>query len=317
MRQHPQSNLRQRTDHHSVRGVLPASYQTDPRLCDRVFSLLEPTFPGVGRSRHNAEAFGARWEDVSTPFVVEHQGRVVCHVGLMPMPLWALGSPLRCGGVHGVATEPGFRRRGLFRAAMESLLDVAGSRFETLILTTLHREYFEPFGFRVVPESVFRYRTSVVPPATESRILDFRRPSDLSLMHRLLEERTPTSDVMGVGVEKAGWAFYEYESLIRYLPDRDVAVIARQDGDTLRLYDVIGRSIPPIAAVVAAFSDPIREVVAYLSPDRLGGGFVPEPHDLTGGPDALEPGTADFVLMVRGPFPAEGRPLMLPRPARC
>ncbi len=297
--------------------VVPTAYHSDPTLCNRVFSLLEPIFPGVGQSRKGAEAFGARWEDVSTPFVVEQQGRIVCHVGLMPMPLWVAGSALRCGGVHGVAVEPAFRRRGHFRAAMESLLVEAESRFETLILTTVHREYFEPFGFRPVPESIFRCRSSIAPPGTESRMLDFRRPADLSLMHRLLEERTPVSNVLGVGAEKGSWAFYEYDSPIRYLPDLDVAVIAQQAGDTLRLYDVIGRSIPPLGAIVAAFSSRINEVVVYLSPDRLGGGFAPEPHDLTGGRDALEPGTPDFVLMVRGSFPAEGQPLMLPRPARC
>ena len=289
----------------------------DPTVGDRIFDLLDLTFPGVRTARANGEAFGARWESVSTPFVVERAGRIVTHVGLMPMPVWAMGTELRCGGVHGVATDPEHRRRGYFRAAMTALLADAGRRFDTLILTTVHREYFEPFGFRVVPESVFRYRPRMRPTSGSGRFLDLDRTEDLRVMHRLLEERSPVSEVLGVGPEKACWAFYEYRSPIRYLPASDAAVIGSLTGGTLRLYDVIGRSIPSIETIVAAWGEPVAEVVAYLTPDGLGGGFVAGPHDLSGGVDALEPGTPDLVLMVRGPFPAEGRPLMLPRPARC
>ncbi len=291
-------------------------YQSDPTLGDRVFDLLDGVFPGVRAGRANGAAFGAPWESVSTPFVVEHSGRIVAHVGLMPMPLQVLGRTVRCGGVHGVATDSEHRRRGHFRRLLEELLRVAAARFDILLLTTVHREYFEPFGFRVVPESVFRLR-SPVGGREPSRALDLARPEDGRLMHRLLDERIPVSDVLGIGPEKGCWAFYEYQSPIRFLPDADVAVVAELTGRTLRLYDVIGRSIPSIERIVAAFPGPVAEAVAYFTPDRLGGAWVPEPHDRSGGPDALEPGTPDLVFMVRGPFLAEGRPLMLPRPGRC
>lgn len=297
-------------------GGAARCYRFDATLGDRVFDLLEVVFPGVGAGRANGAAFGAAWESASTPFVAERSGRIVAHVGLMPMPLHARGRTLRCGGVHGVATDPDHRRRGYFRRLMEELLVDGSARFDTLILTTAHREYFEPFGFRVVPESVFRYR-SPVGGREPSRVLDLARPEDFTRMHGLLDERTPVSDVLGVGPEKGCWAFYEYRSPIRFLPDADVAVIAELTGQTLRLYDVIGRSMPSIERIVAAFPGPVSEVVAYLAPDRLGGAFLPEPHDRLGGPEALEPGTPDLVFMVRGPFPAEGWPLMLPRPGRC
>ncbi len=299
-----------------VTGGRAGSYRSDPTLGDRVFDLLDVVFPGVRAGRANGAAFGAPWESVSTPFIVEDSGRILAHVGLMPIPLHSLGRTVRCAGVHGVATDPEYRRRGHFRHLMENLLTVGASRFDTLILTTAHREYFEPFGFRVVGESIFRFR-SPFEGREPSRVLDLSRREDLSLMHRLLNDRIPVSDVLGVGPETGCWAFYEYQSPIRFLPDADVAVIAELTGPTLRLYDLIGRSVPSIARIVAAFPGPVAEVIAYFAPDRLGGVFVPEPHDQSGGPDALEPGTPGLVFMVRGPLPAEGRLLMLPRPGRC
>ena len=298
-------------------NALSRSYPSEPTLGNRVFDLLDITFPGIREARANGEAFGARWEDASTPFIVESAGNVIAHVGLLSIPLHVVGTDVACGGIHGVATHPAHRHRGHFRDALERAMAFASTRFETLMLTTLHCEYFEPFGFTVVPESIFRYRPNVRPASVPSRALDLRRRVDLELMHRLLAERSPVSDVLGVGPEKASWAFYEYRSAIRYISGADVAVSADLTNGTLRLYDVVGATIPSIDTIAAAFEAPVAEVVSYLPPDRLGDVFAAEPHDLRGGVDALEPGAPDLVFMVRGPFAAEGRALMLPRPARC
>lgn len=292
------------------------NYAADPGLADRVFDLLEVTFPGVGQARDNGIRFGATWESVSTPFVVRDGDRVLAHVGLMAMPLVVAGRPIVVGGVHGVATDPAVRRRGYFRGLIEELLADTAARFPTLILTTLHRKYFEPFGFRVVPESIFRARVASGSGHPTARTLDLADPSDHGLMHRLLASRAPVSTVLGVGAEKACWAFYEYRSPIRYLPELDVAVIAVRRGRTLALYDVVGPAMPSLERILAGLGESVDEVVTYFSPDRLDAAFRSEPHDLTGGPEALEPGERDFVFMVRGPFAADG-PLMLPRPARC
>ncbi len=293
------------------------SYASDPTLGDRVFDLLEQTFPGVGQARDNGVRFGATWESVSTPYVHREGSRVLAHVGLMAMPLEVAGRPAVVGGVHGVATDPSARRRGLFRGLIEELLADTAERFPTLMLTTLHREYFEPFGFRVVPESIFRTRVSPRVGMPTARSLDLADPTDRALMHRLLAARAPVSSVLGVGAEKACWAFYEYRSPIRYLPELDLAVIAVRRERTLALYDVVGSTIPPLERILAGLGESVDQVVAYFSPDRLAAEFAAEPHDLEGGPESLEPGERDFVFMVRGPFAAAGRPLMLPRPARC
>ena len=272
------------------------SYQSDPTLGDRVFDLLDITFPGIRDARANGEGFGARWEDSSTPFVVEAAGRVIAHVGLLSIPLRVMGHDVVCGGIHGVATHPDHRHRGLFRDALERAMTFASTRFETLLLTTLHREYFEPFGFRVVPESIFRHRPGVGPTSVPSRALDLQRFDDRELMHRLLAERAPVSDVLGVGPEKASWAFYEYRSAIRYIESVDAAVSADLTNGTLRLYDVVGASIPSIDAIAAAFDAPVTEVVSYLTPDRLGGVFAAEPHDLRGGGRRARAGHAGFCV---------------------
>lgn len=295
------------------------SYSAEPALGDSVFDLLDVVFPGIRVARARGEEFGATWESVSTPFVGrEADGRVVAHVGLMSFPLTVGGQGVAAGAVHGVATHPERRRAGLYRALMEELLGYAAGRHETLVLTTSHPEYFEPFGFRVVPESIFRARLRPRAGRPAARLLDLPgRAEDRTLMRRLLEQRAPVSRLLGLGPELACWAFYEFHSPIRYLAELDVAVVAERRGDRLVLFDVVGPRVPSLDELLDGLGEAVDEVVACFATDRLGGPFEAEAHDLAGGPLALQPGEVGWVLMVRGPFAAEGRPLMLPRPARC
>jgi predicted N-acetyltransferase YhbS len=291
-------------------------YDRDPGLGDRVFRLLERVFPGVSAARFGAARFGASWESASIPFVREDRDQVVAHVGLLELPLVVEGQPLRVGGVHGVATDPQRRREGLFRSLLAELLDYSAERYETLVLTTAHPEYFTPFGFRPIPESVFqcRVRRPAGPPGF--RRLDLGHPTDRAIVDRLLAGRCPVSAVLGTGPERAVWAFYEAESVLRYSEALDCVVVAERDGARLRLFDVVGERIPPVAELLEQLDEPVDDVVAYFAPDRLGGRFTVQRHDLTGGPTSLEPGVVNPQLMARGPFPLEN-PAMLPRPARC
>lgn len=294
-------------------------YRADPTLADRVFELLGGVFPGIGldQARRGAERFGAPWEGASTPFVREVEGRLVSHVGLLEIQLVVAGRALRVGGVHGVATRPGHRRQGLFRSLIEEAIAYAAPRYRTLLLTTAHPEYFEPFGFRAIPESVFVSPAPPAPAPLTSRLLDLSSDADRSLMHRLLDRRAPLSRVLALGPEKCVWAFYEAGSELRYLPALDAVIVGEQAGDLLRLFDVVAPRAPSLAEIVAGWPGAVREVVAFFNPDALGPDFRPRPHDLAGGPWSMDPGGDNGMLMVRGPLAVEGLPLILGRGGRC
>src|SRR5262245_38935418 len=95
-----------------------------------LFDLLEETFPGVEAARARAQEFGATWESVSTPFVVEERGRIWLEgggriLGTLGWRSIRLGSEDGrglAGGVPGVPTGAGLGRQGLFRSLMERLL---------------------------------------------------------------------------------------------------------------------------------------------------------------------------------------------------
>ena len=79
-------------------------YAEDPALSDRVFDLLETWFVGIGRRRAAALQLGSDWRDCSTPFVVEKDGRVISHVGLLDVSYVVDAERHQFGGVHAVCT---------------------------------------------------------------------------------------------------------------------------------------------------------------------------------------------------------------------
>ncbi len=284
------------------------SFSADPTLSERLFDLIDTVFPGLRQVAHNARALGAPWESVSTPFLICEGERVLSHVGVIELSLIVLGEKTAVGSIHGVATHPDYRRRGHYRQVIEEALHYCAQRYPTQILTTEHPEYFEPFGFRVVQEHGF----TVTPQSTQRRdglrLLDPHDVQDIALLHRLLETRTPVSQVVGVINEKAVFCFNEGSRPLYYAADLDVILCLEQEGTCLRLLDVVGPHIPPLAAIVERVPHPVEEVAICFSPDRLAVTAEAKPY--------LFDHDGPSYLMVRGPFAAEGHAFTLPRSAR-
>jgi len=287
---------------------MKGSFADDPGLAGHLFDLLDMVFPGLRRTAEHARTLGAPWESASTPFIATAGGPIVSHVGVIELPLVVLGQPLRVASVHGVATHPAARRHGLYRLVMEEALEYCAGRYETQILTTEHPEYFEPFGFRVVREHLFKARVGSPGGADGLRLLDTRDPADVALLHRLLEHRSPVSELLGVGVEKAVFCFNEGRRPLRYAADLDALVCMELEGARLTLFDVVGERIPPLAVLLERIPQPVDEVAICFSPDRL--------EVATEATQYLLHHDGPSHLMARGPFTAEGRPFMLPRSAR-
>jgi predicted N-acetyltransferase YhbS len=280
-------------------------YADDPTLGDRIFDLLETCFAGIGKRRRVAAQLGSRWEHCSTPFVCEKRGRIVSHVGLLEMSYVIKGERLRLGGVHAVCTLESERRQGHYGRIMEELLEFCEGRFETLELTTEHPEYYEPFGFRVIPEHRFIASVPCVAGGGGFRPIDATRKSDVDLLDRLLSERTPVSNLVGVVDERDVFKFSQGTEDVHYSEALDCLAAFEIEGSRLVLNDVVARQLPALDTLVSQVPRPVEEVELRFSPDRL---------EVDGRPELFR-FDGDYY-MVRGPFPAEGEAFMVPPPAR-
>ncbi|MDP2361913.1 MAG: GNAT family N-acetyltransferase [bacterium] len=286
---------------------MPASFQQQPDLAPALFNLLDLVFPGLAAGAAAIRQLGASWEDVSTPFVVCADGVVLSHVGLIELPLVLMGQPVAAGTLHAVATRPDHRGKGLFRRVMTELLAHAASRHEILVLTTEHPEYFTPFGFRHVPEHAFRLPCRHG-GGGRSRRLDPAQAVDLALLHRLSTTRQPVSRVVGVGPQAAILLFNESRRPLWYVEELDALLCLEHEGDLLRLFDVVAPKPPSWPALLAALPWPVSMVEFNFAPDQ----FAPRAKPVA----RLLEHDGPSWLMVRGPWPPDGRPFTLPRSAR-
>lgn len=282
----------------------------DPTLSKQLFTLLETVFPSLGLSSlpESMRAMGAPWETASMPFIRFHDDVAITHVGVLEIPLKIMGENMAVGGIHAVATHPEFRRRGYYREIMTEVLDYCDHQYETLVLTTSQPEFYEPFDFRVVEEHKFVTQCDSKASSDRLRLLNLSDSNDVKLLHRLLDNRTPISNVVGVlpQQEKALFCVNEATRPLHYAEDLDVIICMEIEDTQIKLFDVVGTNIPTLESLLAQIPQHIKEIIVYFSPDHLNANFQAIPHVLD-----------EAFLMVRGKFAAEGELFMLPRSARC
>lgn len=283
------------------------SFAQELTLSNSLFTLVEIVFPEIIAAASMSRKLGASWESASTPFIKFQDDIAVTHVGVLKMNLRLMGETVTVGGIHGVCTHPKFRRRGYYREVMTEVLDYCDRHYNTLVLTTLQPEFYQPFGFRVVEEHLFKTKCNSMSHRSGFRLLNLLDTNDLKLLHRLLETREPVSNIVGVvNDEKAVFFVNEGSNPLYYSSDLDVIVVMEIENTTLKIFDVVGTHVCTLEAIVERILQPIEEVEIYFNPQRLEVNFQAFPHALD-----------QAVLMVRGDFLAEREKFMLPRSARC
>jgi predicted N-acetyltransferase YhbS len=275
------------------------SFSEDSTLSDRLFNLLETTFPGITEEAESIRKLGASWEAASTPFIRFQDDIAITHVGVLEIPMQLMGQSVTVGGIHGVCTHPEFRRRGYYREVIEEVLDYCANRYNTVSLTTAQPEFYEPFGFRVVGEHMFATQCNSTDRSNGFRLLNTSEPSDLKLLHRLLETREPVSNVVRIVNEKAVFCFHEGTRPLHYCEELDVIVCMEIENTQLKLFDLVGTRICTLADLLERIPHHIEGVAIYFSPDRLAADIQAIPHI----PQIFD---GDSFLMVRGSFAAEG-----------
>jgi GNAT superfamily N-acetyltransferase len=236
----------------------------------------------------------------------DEYGRCVANVSTCAMPLVVQERAVEARGFQSVAVRPDLRGRGLFRELMHRALAWCDERVPLLLLTTVIPDLYRTFGFRVVPE----HRIVGAAPlpdgsARPARRLDLR--GDLELVKRLLDERVPVSDFVGLRHFGAMFLMNVAKSAhmrLDYLEDHDAIVVSdRRQYGPFTLHDVVGRRIPSLAVILGALGLRPDNVDIRLPTDKLA--YAGEPA-LTG---------KDTVLMARGCFVDGSRPFMLPHTA--
>jgi GNAT superfamily N-acetyltransferase len=267
-----------------------------------VFTLDLDGFPAFGGWEQ--PAIGG-WDPSYTPFsYFDRDGLCAANASVTGLPMLLGGRHLDALGLQTVAVRPPWRGHGLCRDLVERALQWCAERSELVLLTTAIPALYERFGFRVLAQHRFAGPAPSPRGGGGRRRLDRSDAGDIRLLCRLLAGRAAVSErfaMLGLGTMfMLNWARTP-AFILHHLPEWD-AVVATADGEggALRLHDVVGREIPPLATILGALgAAPVRVEVCFPT-DRLG---------WTG---TAEPVRSKDVLMALGPFLGPDEPFTLP-----
>ncbi|MCA9537474.1 MAG: GNAT family N-acetyltransferase, partial [Myxococcales bacterium] len=269
-----------------------AAYAAD--WWQQVYGLYETSFPGLSARIALAERVGARWPEMTTPFVAFDGSRPVAHVGVIRHAMTLGGAKQVVAGVHGVCTDPAYRRRGLIRAVLAEAMAWAETWTTIAELHTDDPPVYRSNGFAEVP--TWRFFSDARPMPTATRALDpLGDPADAALLRALLASRTPPSWVCAC--DDAGPMVLVDAAIcgaltnggLRWLPEHAAIVAVTRHGDDRVIADVIAETLPPIGVIRGA----VAEDLPFSFPlDRLDANAR-----------AVEAPSHIGVFMVRGRWP--------------
>ncbi|MFN0137261.1 MAG: GNAT family N-acetyltransferase [Phycisphaerae bacterium] len=277
----------------------------EPPRRDSMLALLASVF---GNDDVTIFADSGRWDASFRSIGYWHDDRCVANVGVFDMPLIVDGHEVRSCGVQAVATDPAFRRRGLFKSLMREAVRHIDSRCELSLLFTANPALYERFGYRIVCDDVFLYRRRLPPSVAPcvARPLSINSRVDIALLEARRRTAAPISRQFAPSPRGAMFWYNELRHGLRRvydLPTLDALAVFDHDGGRLRLLDMLADRLPSLDDLIDATGSQASVVELWFSPDQFDAVCEVVPRR-----------DGDF-LMARGPLAIEGRPFAFPPPA--
>ncbi|MDL2399007.1 GNAT family N-acetyltransferase [Rhizobium mayense] len=259
--------------------ILRQDYFNDPPAWSALVDLLQDTF-SIDISLQ--DQFGGP-DPSSMPFgYFDETGRCVANFSAFSMPLVINGRFFKAAGYQSGAVRPDWRGRGLYRDLMQrAFARTKAEGFELDILLTDKPALYERYGFRTFPQHVFAGpppETAEPPPP--ARGLSLQDRDDLRLMKTLLQNRAPVSRRFAVVGQMEMFHLNAcFDRDIRLTLVTDATIVAwKFHGHTLRLLDVAGPAIPPLATISSALDLRTERIEVCFPPDRLDWDGTPAPY---------------------------------------
>ncbi|CAN7588109.1 GNAT family N-acetyltransferase [Rhizobium sp. LjRoot254] len=240
----------------------------------------------------------------SMPFgYFDETGRCVANFSAFSTPLIIDGRRVRAVGYQSGAVRPEYRGRGLYRDLMQRAFAWAKAEgFELGMLLTDKPGLYEPYGFRVIEQHMFRGPMPAGATALPCRQLSIENDADVALIRSVLVDRMPVSErfaVIGHIEEFLLNACFDPSIRLSHMPDHDAIIAWREEAGTFHLLDIASREIPLLAQVIAAVQTRAERAAVYVPTDRLG--WTGETGRYEGSCDLMVTGDTDALFKLE-PF---------------
>ncbi|TIX92246.1 GNAT family N-acetyltransferase [Rhizobium sp. P44RR-XXIV] len=260
--------------------TLRQDYFADPSAWNALVDLLQDTF---SIDINLQASFGGPDPSSMPSGYFDADGRCVANFSAFSMPMIINGRSVKAAGYQSGAVRPEWRGRGLYRDLMQrTFARTKAAGYELDLLLTDKPALYERYGFRALPQHVFIAQTPKPQQSGQTaRQLYLEARDDVRLIKTLLQSRQPVSARFAVARQTEMFLLNAgFNTAIRLTALGDDTVIAWTfDGATFWLLDVVGTTMPSLAAILSALDLEPDRIEICFSPDRLDCEVSLEPYE--------------------------------------
>lgn len=217
------------------------------------------------------------WTDRYRPYVLLDGDRVVSCVAVNRIELAWQDRPKRYIQLGTVMTDPAYRRRGLSRGLIETVLEEWRERCEVVYLfandTVL--DFYPKFGFE--RELEYQPAVPVMPCPGKYRKLDLADRADLAILAACYRHSNPYA-AFSMTDNFALLMFYCSDGLkdcVYFLEEFDMVVIAGWNDRKWTCFDLYGPGSLPLGDLLAMTAEPsVKEVILGFTPKETVAGMT-------------------------------------------
>lgn len=130
-----------------IDGPRPAreeEYDDLMRLLERSYEKIREFFQD-----HHPHIWKRENVQLKNRFIIKKDGRIVSHIGLMPLTLIADGKTIEAGGIGGVATDPDFRGSGFMSELLKYTIEAMKERKFPISVLWGDRQRYGSYGWEL------------------------------------------------------------------------------------------------------------------------------------------------------------------------
>jgi predicted N-acetyltransferase YhbS len=232
---------------------------------------IQRVFPGVSFRRW-CELGG--WSEDYRAFALFEGADIVANASVQRMSLVLEGRELTGWQLGAVGVVPERRGSGLQRDLLGRVLGMIPQ--QELVFLFANEEvldFYPKFGFKPIQEHFFSANLEFQPAGQRLVPLDFERADHRELLARVAEEAIPVT--LRFGARRYApvllwyWANF-YRRQFYYSQDPETILIGKQEGDLLRLVDIVSASPVDVAALLPRLIEaPTRQIEFGFTPERV------------------------------------------------
>ena len=237
---------------------------------DSFFALSRATF-GLQFEQWDTLGF---WDHTYRSYAFVDNGTVVANVSVNFAKMVLDGQHFTSAQIGTVMTDERYRGKGLSKKLMDKVMeDLQPIDIIYLFANATVLEFYPKFGFEKRMQATFTIQTAhLTLNPTEVKKLDIDDEKVRELLYQTTIHRRPISTKMAMLQNENIVMFHaltQYRNHIYYVPAFEAIVIAKEQGETFQLIDVISKKYISLHGLLATLPIKAPKIDLCFTPDDL------------------------------------------------